>query len=257
MCVFLDFALVAKTKQNAQNQEPKEKMSASPTLLYRDDHLAAFNKPAGMLVHRGWDNDKVVLMTEARDILGQRVDPVHRLDRPTSGVVLFALHKEATRALNELFAQRKVRKRYVALVRGITPERGLIDHPVPRRPREERVEAVTEYRRLATFERYSLVEAVPRTGRLHQIRRHMKHISHPLIGDVNYGKGEHNRLFRERFDLHRLALHAFDLELTHPQTGKKLYVHAPLPDDLGSPFAAMGFSETLFESAACVPADDG
>ncbi|MDP9120657.1 MAG: pseudouridine synthase, partial [Acidobacteriota bacterium] len=117
---------------------------------------------------------------------------------------------------------------------------GVIDHPIPRRPDGPRVAAVTEFRRLATFERYSLVEALPRTGRLHQIRRHFKHLSHPLIGDVRYGKGEHNRLFRSRFGLHRLALHALELAFEHPVERVPLRLVAPLPEDLAGPLRAMG-----------------
>jgi tRNA pseudouridine65 synthase len=133
-----------------------------------------------------------------------------------------------------------VEKRYIALVRGIPPEAGVIDHPVPRAPDGPRVPAVTEFRRLATFERYALVEALPRTGRLHQIRRHFKHISHPLIGDVRYGKGEHNRLFRDRFGLHRLALHALELAFDHPPAGRPLRIFAPVPEDLAGVLGAMG-----------------
>jgi tRNA pseudouridine65 synthase len=102
------------------------------------------------------------------------------------------------------------------------------------------VPAVTEFRRLAVFERYALVEARPLTGRRHQIRRHFKHISHPLIGDVRYGKGEHNRLFRERFGLHRLALHALELAFVHPETEEELRIVAPVPEDLAGPLRAMG-----------------
>jgi len=105
-----------------------------------------------------------------------------------------------------------------------------------------RVPAVTEFRRLATFERYALVEARPRTGRFHQIRRHFKHLSHPLIGDVRYGKGEHNRLFRERFGLHRLALHALELAFEHPGTGEPLRIVAPVPEDLAGPLGKMGMA---------------
>jgi tRNA pseudouridine65 synthase len=119
-------------------------------------------------------------------------------------------------------------KRYLALTRGHPPEQGLIDHPIPRAPGEERVPAQTEFARIGTFERYALVVALPKTGRLHQIRRHLKHLSCPLIGDVRYGKGEHNRLFRERYALDRLALHAAALRFVHPWTGQRLTVRAPL-----------------------------
>ena len=172
--------------------------------------------------------------------MGRHVYPVHRLDRATSGALLLALDPGTARRLQEQWEGGRVEKRYLALVRGIPPESGVIDSPVPRAAGGPRVPAVTEFRRLATFERYALVEARPLTGRLHQIRRHLKHISHPLIGDVRYGKGEHNRLFRERFGLHRLALHALSLAFDHPETGERLRIVAPVPEDLAGPLAAMG-----------------
>jgi len=113
--------------------------------------------------------------------------------------------------------------------------------PDPRSPGGERVDAVTDYRRLATFERYALLEVRPRTGRLHQIRRHLKHVSHHVIGDVRYGKGEHNRYFWERFAPHRLVLHALEVAFEHPVTGVPVRVRAPLGEDLAGPFTAMGF----------------
>jgi len=204
-------------------------------LLYCDDHVAVADKPSGLLVHRGWGNDRDVLMMRVRDELGCWVYPVHRLDRGASGAVLFALTSDTARILAGAFERAEVHKRYVALVRGIPEEHGIIDHEIPRRPNGPRVPAVTDYRRLEVFGRYALVEARPRTGRLHQIRRHMKHISCPLIGDVRYGKGEHNRLFRDNYGLHRLALHAAELRFAHPVTGEQVAVTSPLPDDLRLP----------------------
>jgi tRNA pseudouridine65 synthase len=209
-------------------------------LLYNDDRLIAIAKPSGLAVHRGASRDRVVALTLVRDQVGRHVYPVHRLDRATSGVLLFALDPEAARAHQEQLEAGTVHKRYVALVRGIAPEEGVIDHPIPRDEDGPRVPAVTAFRRLGTFERYSLVEAVPRTGRRHQIRRHLKHISHPLIGDVLYGKGEHNRLFRDRFGLHRLALHALEITFAHPDDGRPLCIAAPVPEDLAGPLRAMG-----------------
>ncbi|HWM92365.1 MAG TPA: pseudouridine synthase [Thermoanaerobaculia bacterium] len=209
-------------------------------LLHHDDSLAAVDKPSGMAVHRGWSQERYTVLNVLRDQIGRHVHPVHRLDRSTSGVLVLALDPDTARGLQEQFESGAVRKRYLALVRGIPPEEMVIDHPVPRAPDGPRVPAVTEIRRLGTFERYALVEAVPRTGRLHQIRRHLKHASHPLIGDVRYGKGEHNRLFRERFGLHRLALHALELEVVHPGNGRPLRLFAPVPEDLAGPLRAMG-----------------
>lgn len=205
-------------------------------ILHQDDSLVAVNKPSGMAVHRGWSQERQPVLQVLRDQIGRRVYPVHRLDRGTSGALVLALDPGTARGLQEQLEDGTARKRYLALVRGIPPEEGVIDHPIPRAPDGPRVPAVTEFRRLGTFERYALLEVVPRTGRLHQIRRHLKHISHPLIGDVRYGKGEHNRLFRERFGLHRLALHALELELARPP----LRLVAPIPDDLAGPLRAMG-----------------
>lgn len=209
-------------------------------LLFLDDAVAVVSKPSGMLVHRGWDNDRVVAMSEVRDQLGRWVYPVHRLDRGTSGALVFALSPEHARTLGEAFEEGRVEKRYLALVRGIMPEAGTIDHPVPRSPDGPRVPAVTDFRRLAVFERFSLVEVRPRTGRFHQIRRHLKHLSHPIVGDVNYGRGEINREFRERFGLRRIALHAASVGFAHPVIGEQVEVVAPVPEDLAGPLAAMG-----------------
>jgi tRNA pseudouridine65 synthase len=211
-------------------------------LLYQDDALVAVAKPSGLAVHRGLARDRIVAMGLVRDRLGRRVFPVHRLDRPTSGALLLALDAGTARSLAGAFEAGAVAKRYLALVRGIAPEEAVIDHPIQRRPAGPRVPAVTAIRRLAVWERYSLVEAVPRTGRLHQIRRHLKHLSLPLIGDVKYGKGEHNRLFRERFGLHRLALHALELRLAHPATGESLEIVAPVPADLAGVLRALGMT---------------
>ncbi len=210
-------------------------------ILYQDECLVAVAKPSGLAVHRGWANDDVFAMTLVRDLVGRYVYPVHRLDRATSGVLVFALDKEAARLVQRQFESGRIVKRYLALVRGIPPAEGVIDHPVPRVLKsKERVDAVTEYRRLGTFERFALVEARPRTGRLHQIRRHLKHLTHPIVGDVRYGKGDINRAFRQRFGLHRLALHACELELEHPHSGTPMTLVAELPEDLADPFAAMG-----------------
>jgi len=203
--------------------------SAGPLrILYRDEACVVVDKPSGMIVHRGWANDDCDLLRVTRDALGRYVYPLHRLDRGASGAVLFALNEDAARVLNRSFADRSMDKRYLALTRGHPAEHDLIDHPIPRAPGEERVPAQTEVFRIGTFERYALVVALPKTGRLHQIRRHLKHVSCPLIGDVRYGKGEHNRFFREQYALDRLALHAAALRFVHPVTGERITVRAPL-----------------------------
>jgi tRNA pseudouridine65 synthase len=214
-------------------------------ILHRDAFLLAVNKPSGLAVHRGLARDRRAALQSARDLVGRHVHAVHRLDRATSGALLFALDPGTARRMQGKLEAGEVEKRYLALVRGLPPESGIIDHPVPRAPGGPRVPAVTEFRRLAAFERYALVEARPLTGRFHQIRRHFKHLSHPLIGDVRYGKGEHNRIFRERFGLCRLALHALELAFDHPESGERLRIVAPLPEDLAGPLRAMGIENPV------------
>jgi tRNA pseudouridine65 synthase len=165
---------------------------------------------------------------------------VHRLDRGASGVVLFALDPATAAVLQRQFRAGTVAKRYIAVVRGVPAADGVIDHPVPRSRDGARVGAVSSWRVLGSFGRYGVVEVWPHTGRYHQIRRHMKHLGHPLIGDVRYGKGEHNRWFRERFGLHRLALHAVQLGFDDPLDARRRVVEAPLPDDLARVLDAAG-----------------
>ncbi|MDB4968311.1 MAG: tRNA pseudouridine synthase [Myxococcales bacterium] len=210
--------------------------STAIELLYVDEHIVVANKPSGLLVHRGWDDDDDVALFRVRDAIGAQVNAVHRLDRGTSGALLFARTAEATSALSRDFESGRVEKRYLALVRGTPPDSGVIDHPVPKKEAGARVPALTRFRRIArsTVDRCSLVEAMPETGRLHQIRRHLKHLSHPVIGDVNYGSGAINRHYRAEYELHRLALHAHFLAFEHPVTHLRVAICAPVPDDLGA-----------------------
>ena len=214
-------------------------------VLHHDEDCVVVDKPAGMIVHPGWANDAVDLLRVVRDLMGKRVHPAHRLDRGASGCVVFALHPEAARALGRAFTEGRVQKRYVALTRGHPPQDGVVDHPIEPEPGAERVPAVTRFRRLATSGRYALVEVTPITGRLHQIRRHMKHLSCPLIGDVKYGKGEHNRLFRAEYGLHRLALHALELRFEQPVTGAPVVVRAPVKGELRTCLEALGMLEAM------------
>jgi tRNA pseudouridine65 synthase len=226
-------------------------------VLYLDKQLVAVNKPAGLLVHRS-DIDRHEhenAMKIVRDQLGQWVYPFHRLDKSTSGVLLFALDKETARFMTQAFTGGKVSKSYLAVVRGFTREEERIDYPLKERrdkmtgQRAERdkpgQEAVTEYRRLATVElphpvgrystaRYSFVQAAPLTGRMHQIRRHMKHIFHPVVGDTNHGDGKQNDFFRRHFDCRRLLLHAHSIEFVHPCTDRQLHIQAPLDHAFGA-----------------------
>lgn len=220
-----------------RREEGKSRML---TLLWQDSAYVAVDKPSGLAVHRGMCADKVTALDLTRDAVGQWVYPVHRLDRATSGVLLFALSSEAAGALHARFEDGGVDKRYWALVRGVAPAEGTIEHAIPRCEGGPRVPALTTFRRLWAGAHVSLVEAHPRTGRFHQVRRHMKHIHHPVIGDANYGKGALNRAYRDEFGLARLALHATSLTFDHPHTGECITIVSVLPDDLKTPFERMG-----------------
>ncbi len=214
-------------------------------ILYRDEHLVAVNKPAGISVHRGWAVDGVPLLQLVRDQIGAAVFPVHRLDRATSGVLLFALSGEVARDIQVAFNRHQIQKRYLVLCRGHEANLKRVDHPLAKEKGAVPRPAVTRFQLLGQFERYGLFAAWPETGRLHQIRRHLKHQSHPIIGDVRYGKGEHNRIFRERFGFHRLALHAAELTLQHPRTHQTLAILAPMSRDFADLLAELGLTEAL------------
>jgi tRNA pseudouridine65 synthase len=217
-------------------------MSDTPdmVILHRDDRLIAVAKPAGMVVHRGWATDKETVYDVVRDrIVGSKIYGVHRLDRGTSGVLLFALDADAAEFVqNELNAAR-VSKRYLALVRGPLRDRLFVNHPIKQPPLGERAPAITEFVPVAHSGRWSLIEAKPITGRSHQIRLHLKHLSHPIIGAVRHGKGDINRLFREQYGFTRMALHAWQLKLNHPNGGE-VAIEAPLPEDFVAILTALG-----------------
>jgi tRNA pseudouridine65 synthase len=220
-------------------------------ILYQDEWLVAVNKPSGWLVHRSWlDRDeKVVVMQTVRDQIGQHVFTVHRLDRPTSGVLLMGLSSEVAHLLAQQFEQHQIQKTYHAVVRGWLDGSATLDYPLMEEldkiadkfATQERTAqaAVTDYRSLAQVEmpvaisrynsaRYTLVEMSPHTGRKHQLRRHMVHLRHPIIGDSAHGDLRQNRGAAEHFGMNRLMLHASALSLTHPVTGEPLVIRAGL-----------------------------
>ncbi len=220
-------------------QPPLAPSGGALDIVYRDQWLCAVNKPCGLMVHRSnRGTDKRFAMQLLRDQLGQRVFPIHRLDRATSGLLLFALDADSAAHLGEQMMARSVTKRYLAVVRGYLDDEGLIDHPLAPDGKGPEKDARTRYRCLARIElpfavgryatsRYSLAVAEPETGRMHQIRRHFKHLFHPIIGDTTYGEGRHNRLFRQHFGCHRLLLHAWQLAVDHPGDGRRLELTAP------------------------------
>jgi tRNA pseudouridine65 synthase len=215
-------------------------------LLFIDEFLVVANKPSGLLVHRGWDNDDDVAMFRVRNQIGQHVFPLHRLDRGTSGALLFARTKDAAATLAKAFEEGRIEKRYLALVRGTPPDEGVIDYAIPKSEDGDRVSAVTRFRRIlrSPVDRCSLVEALPETGRLHQVRRHLRHINHPLVGDVKHGSGVVNRHYRETYGLHRLALHACSLAFAHPVLGTRVFVEAPIDAELAAVLLKLGLPMT-------------
>ena len=228
---------------------------AEAEILYRDDELVAVHKPAGLLVHRNAHAGREpFLLQTLRDRLGMRLYPVHRLDRPTSGLMIMALSPGAAAVLARQFAAQEVRKTYLAVVRGYTDEASVIDWPLRSESGTE-AQARTEYSRLGTAEiphpagphptaRYSLVRVRPMTGRTHQIRRHFAHIRHPVIGDVLRGDGRQNRFFREHFGLHRLLLASVELEFRHPGDGRRMRLTCPPARDMLELFESLGWTQS-------------
>jgi len=222
-------------------------------IIYHDAYIVAINKPSNLLVHRSWiDKEETRFAIQIlRDQIGKYVYPVHRLDKPTSGVLLFALTKEMARALSEQMQEGLFKKEYLAIVRGYTEEKGTIDYALKEvldkmtdakaRTDKEAQSAITLYEKLAQVQlpypvgryettRYSFLRLSPQTGRKHQLRRHMKHILHPIVGDTKYGRHEHNVFFREHYNAHRLFLHASKLSIEHPVSKEKLIFEAGLDE---------------------------
>lgn len=222
-------------------------------IIYQDEYFVAVNKPAGMLVHRSWldKHETQFVMQTLRDQIGQHVFPLHRLDRPTSGVLIFALSSEVASQVMPMFANHEMEKTYHAIVRGWILEEGRLDYALKveldkiadkhASQDKEAQDAVTDYQPLAHTEiphstgkfpttRYCLMELKPKTGRKHQLRRHMAHLRHPIVGDTTHGDGKHNKLFREIYDSHRLLLHASALTFVHPFTQQVLTIKADVDE---------------------------
>ncbi|APX94363.1 pseudouridylate synthase [Halomonas sp. 1513] len=243
---------------------PSRDACAPLPILYRDTALVVVAKPSGLLVHRTAlaRGETRFMVQTLRDQLGQRVYPVHRLDRPTSGVMVFALSAEIAAALAQAFTEQHVAKRYLAVVRGVGPSAERLDYPLREedgsRPKAQMpaMPAATEIRRLDSVElpvqvdrypssRYSLIEARPLSGRRHQIRRHLSQRGYPIIGDAKHGKGNHNRFFKERLGCPRLLLAAVELRFPYPREARQLQVSAPLQEDMQQLFERFGWAAHL------------
>jgi tRNA pseudouridine65 synthase len=219
------------------------------TILYQDEYIVAVDKPPGLFVHRSFmDKDEIYFALQlVRDQIGQYVYPLHRLDRPTSGVLLFALTQDVARMMGQAFSERNIHKTYYALTRGHLLEDGLIDYALKEKLDElgdknvsrdkEAQSAQTHFQAIASASlpvslgkfssvRYSLIKCQPHTGRRHQIRRHLAHLRHPIIGDINYGDNKQNPFFGEYFGFKRLMLIAKSLNFTHPITQQEITITA-------------------------------
>lgn len=227
-------------------------------ILYQDQYLVVINKPRDLLVHRSSiareiDENAIQYL---RDQIGQPVYPVHRLDRKTTGVLVFALDKEVLKELNEAFASRKVEKKYIAVVRGYAPEEGYIDYALTN-DRGNHQDAVTDFKALQRVElplpfgkhttsRYSLVAAFPETGRQHQLRKHFKHLFHPILGSRPHGCNKQNKLWLDQYGLMGMLLHANELSFLHPITKERLILTAKIDAEFERYNQILGFDLTAY-----------
>ena len=227
-------------------------------IIYQDNTLVAINKPHGLLVHRtklANDVDEFAMQI-LRDQLGMRVYPCHRIDRKTSGVLLFTKDNNSNKIIQQMFSDGLISKRYLAIVRGYTSESGIIDYPLKSEVGKIQ-ESVTNYRTIAQTEidiplgkqstsRYSLVELQPQSGRMHQIRKHLAHIHHPIIGDRPHGCNKQNKLFKEKWNMTCMMLHAKSLEFRHPISEDRIQIQANISKEFLRTFSFLRFnSESL------------
>ncbi|MES2652365.1 MAG: pseudouridine synthase [Bacteroidota bacterium] len=223
-------------------------------IIYQDHHLIAINKPHGLLVHRSKiANDATEFALQMlRDQIGKHVSPVHRLDRKTSGILLFAFEKDVEIAMHKQFQEAVVEKKYVAILRGYAPDQLDIDYPLAKENGNMQ-DAFTSFVTLQRAEiavpfgkhqssRYSLVEASPKTGRMHQLRRHFAHIFYPIIGDRKHGCNKQNRFFKEQFEMTTMLLHASELAFKHPVTGNEVKLTASLQPEFKRVVELMNFT---------------
>lgn len=210
-------------------------------IIYQDDYFIAINKPGGILVHRTSmaTEEKEFVLQLLRDQVGKHLFPVHRLDRPTSGVLLFAFDSNTARLLSEMLISKSAQKRYLALVRGWFMDEVNLDYPVKNEKGNLR-EAQTLFkpenrfvmhRAIGNFatSRYSIISCFPKSGRWHQIRQHLAHLRHYIINDRVHGDGKHNRVFKNELLIEPLFLHAESLTMKHPYSGVDLSIKATLP----------------------------
>jgi tRNA pseudouridine65 synthase len=225
------------------------------SIVFQDDFLIAINKPHGLLVHKSSianDTDQFAVQI-LRDQIGQRVYPLHRLDRKTGGILIFALKEELNGIMQKQFSENRVKKQYEAIVRGYTPDSLEIDYPLKRDDGTVQ-EAFTSLHTLGRVEapfsvgkhltsRYSHVLLQPETGRMHQLRKHLAHVFHPIIADRPHGCNKQNKFFLEHFGMNTMLLHASRLHFIHPVTGLSVMIEAEYQPEFKRMYDTLGFSE--------------
>lgn len=219
-------------------------------VLYHDEHIVAVSKPSGILVHpyKSRSNQRKTLMSVTRDQIGQYVYPIHRLDRPVSGVIMFGLSSRAVKIVKDRWHTHETKKEYIALCLGVPPEEGKFDFPLQNEQKVKQ-DALTEFWPIYNFDdKYSLVKVRIHTGRKHQIRRHFSRTRHNIIGDTTYGQGKVNHQFQTDFSLMRIFLHAYLLEFVHPFENKKISLVSPLSSDLVEVLKKMNLPAENFEN---------
>ncbi|MCL1079847.1 tRNA pseudouridine(65) synthase TruC [Parashewanella spongiae] len=254
-----------------QDEGNRDEISPELHILYEDEFIVAIHKPAGLLVHRSYlaRRERFFAMQLTRDLVGCHVFPVHRLDRPTSGVLLFAKNSEVANNLCKQFEEHSIEKQYLALVRGHVTEGGKLDYALREelddvadkfsKKDKDAQAAITLYQPLLNTEvpyqsgryptsRFALVQMQPLSGRKHQLRRHMAHLRHPIIGDTTHGDGKQNRFFRDFQGLNRLWLIAKKLVITHPISGERISIETELEDHWLNMFEMLGWDESALST---------
>lgn len=267
----VDSSVNKEMKASVNEAELHDEIAPEIEILFEDDDIVVIHKPAGLLVHRSYlaRRERFFAMQMTRDKVGCHVFPVHRLDRPTSGILLFAKSSEMANNLCEQFSAKTVEKQYLAIVRGNMHEADTLDYALKVElddhgdkdvdPNKAAQEAVTCYQPLLNTEipfpsgryatsRYAMVKLIPHTGRKHQLRRHMAHLRHPIVGDTTHGDGKQNKFFREHFAINRLWLIAKSLAFDHPRSGERIAIETELEKEWLTLFEAFGWDDEVLAS---------
>lgn len=229
-------------------------------VLFEDDYCLIVNKPNNVLVHHSYYSrnikDDSLLQLLRKQFEGSNFFPVHRLDRKTSGIIVLAKDKTYVSKFQALFTSDSIQKKYYALVRGFCEAAGRIDSRVKNPDTGVYKEALTLYKTISQItlnipvqpydtSRYSVLEFEPKTGRMHQLRKHANKMAHPIIGDHKYGNRHHNQMFESNFDLDLLFLHAHSLSFTHPFTDENLCITKKTPSFWNTFFKAVNWEISL------------